>query len=70
MPGSRIENQATGPICGTFRQEFCARPEGLNTHSNGFQQILDGVANRSVVIHYKDNGVGILHALSPVGKVN
>ena len=65
-----VENEATGIIDGSSSEEVRTGDERFNAHPDGFQQILDSVADRGIIVDDKNDWMELTHAFSPVGRVN
>jgi hypothetical protein len=67
-----IEHQAAGPLRGWVAQEVLRRRAGRDPQPYGLQEVLEGRAQRRIVIDDEDQGLGVCHAPSslPRGTVN
>ena len=67
-----IEHQAAGPLRGRAAQEFLRRRAGRDPQPHGLQEVLEGRAQRRIVIDDEDQGLGVRHPPSsfPRGTVN
>src|SRR5271165_3278827 len=62
---SDIKHKATGPIRGPFSQEVLGGRERLSSQPDGSQHALDCIADRGIIIDYKNRGLIFSHRRSP-----